>query len=363
VNIGIPKERRPFEYRTGLSPAGVRLLTEAGHTCYAERGTGLGSGFSDEEFVRSGAKIVYSSEEAYGRAQLVLKVSRPTDREMEWLVPGAALMGYLNMAIADPSKIDTLLRKQITAIAYEQIQLADGSLPVLKPLSQIGGRMAAHLAAELLQNNHGSNGVLLGGVAGVAPAEVVVIGGGVVGENAARAFVGLGAHVTVLDKDLARLQELAQLMGDRIVTMVSHPFNIERACAFADVVVGAVLVAGERTPVVLTRAVLKKMKPGSVFVDLSIDHGGCAETSRPTSHDVPSYVEEGIVHACIPNLPGVVARTATHAFLNAAWPYILALASLGLDAAIEADPALALGVNTHRGEVRNLKMVQYEKRA
>lgn len=359
MNIGIPKERRPNEYRVGLSPVGVQLLAAAGHPCFVERGAGLGAGFSDEEYVRAGARIVYSTEEAYGRAQLVLKISRPTTAELEWVPPGQVLAGFLNLAVTHPGKVRTLLEKKVTSIAYEQIVGHDGSLPVLKPLSQIGGRMAAQIAATALQNDKGTRGVLLGGVPGVPPAEVVIVGGGVVGENAARAFAGLGAHVTVLDQDLGRLQELSTLFRDQIVTAVSYPHLVARACEYADVVVGAVMVPGERTPLVLPRSVLKRMRPGSIFIDLSIDHGGCAETSRPTTHESPSYVEEGVVHVCIPNLPGVVARTSTHAFLNAARTYIELVVRHGVEEAMALDPGFARGVATHKGEVRNLSRVDF----
>jgi alanine dehydrogenase len=359
MNIGIPKERRPSEYRVGLSPAGVKLLTEAGHTCYIESKAGLGAGFSDDNYRHAGGKIVYSGEEAYGRADILLKAVRPTTEEIEWLTPGQTLMGYLFLPAAKPDKVEALLDKQITAIAYEQIQRADGSLPVLKPLSQIGGRMAAQLAANLLQNNGGGHGVLLGGVPGVPPAEVVIIGAGVVGENAARAFLGMGAHVTILDRDLNRLQELARVLPSCVVTMVSHPFNIERACAYADVVLGAVMAPGERAPIVLPRTVVQKMRPGSVLLDLSIDEGGCAETSRPTSHENPTYLAEGVIHCCIPNLPGVVARTATHAFLNAAWPYIQRVANLGVEEALAAAPDLERGLITHQGRLYHLTPVDY----
>jgi alanine dehydrogenase len=350
MNIGIPKERRPYEYRVGLSPAGVQLLTEAGHICYVESKAGLGAGFTDEDYRRAGGRIVYSGEEAYGRAEMLLKAVRPTNEEINWLIPDQILMGYLHLPVAQPHKIATLLERRITAIAYEQIQQADGTLPVLKPLSQIGGRMAVQMAAALLQNNAGSKGVLLGGVPGVPPAEVVIIGGGVVGENAAHAFLGLKAHVTILDHDLSRLQELARRFDDRVITLVSHTFNIERVCRYADVVIGAVLQPGRRAPLVISRAVVRKMRPGSVLIDMSIDEGGCAETSRPTSHADPTYVEEGVIHCCIPNLPGVVARTATHAFLNAAWPYIHLIANEGIDTALSSDTALGKGVVTHKGE-------------
>lgn len=363
MKVGIPKERRPYEYRAGLSPAGVGLLTAAGHTCYVEAGAGVGAGFPDEDYARAGARIVWSTEEAYGRADLVLKVSRPTATELLWMRPGQTLMGYLHMAVSHPSKIETLLERKVTAIAYEQIQLPDGSLPVHKPLSQIGGRMTAHLAGMLLQNDRAGRGVLLGGVPGVPPAEVAILGGGVAGENAAIAFLGAGAHVTILDKDLARLQQLDELLLRRVVTLLSHPFNIEKVCTYADVLVGAVLVPGERTPVVVTKAMISSMKPGSVFIDLSIDQGGCAETSRPTTHDEPAYVVGGVIHACIPNLAGTVGRAATHGFLNAAWPYIESVADRGVDEALRADAALARGLVTHQGKLVNLSPVRYEKKA
>lgn len=359
MNIGIPKERRPSEYRVGLSPAGVRLLTHYNHACYVESQAGVGSGFSDEDYRESGAQIVYSGEEAYRRADLVLKVARPTDEELNWLVSGQAIAGLLHLSAARPNKIEALLKLHITAIAYDQIQRDDGILPVLKPLSQIGGKMGVHLAAQLLQNNAGGKGVLLGGVPGVPSAEVVIVGGGVVGETAARAFLSLGAQVTVLDINLDRLQNLDSRLNGRLVTLVAHPFNLARACSYADVLLGAVHVPGERAPVVITREMLRKMRPGAIFIDLSIDEGGCSETSRPTSHHNPTYMEEGVLHCCIPNLPGVVARTATHAFLNAAWPYIQEIANFGAEAAIRNNPAIARGVATHAGKIYNLKNAGY----
>jgi alanine dehydrogenase len=271
---------------------------------------------------------------------------------MEWLVPGQILMGYLYLTVAHPDKIKILLEKKISSLAYEQIQNEDGSYPVLKPLSQIGGRMAAQLAAGLLQNNTGGKGVMLGGAPGVPSAEVAIIGGGTVGENAVQAFLGLGAQVTVLDLDLARLQELDARFQGRIVTLVAYPFNLARVCAYADVVVGAVRAAGGRAPIVVTRAMLRSMRPGAVLLDLSIDEGGCAETSRPTTHENPVYTEEGIRHCCIPNLPGVVARTATHAFLNAAWPFIKQIANQGLEGALAVNQPLAKSLATHQGAMR-----------
>jgi alanine dehydrogenase len=353
MNISIPKERRPSEYRTGLTPTGVRLLTEDGHTCLVESGTGLGAGFSNDDYAAAGAQILYTGEEVYGRGDIILKVARPTLEEMAWLIPGQALVGFLHLRSAHLSKIHLLLDKNITAISYEQIQYTDGTRPVLKPLSQIGGQMAAQTAAYILQNNAGGNGVLLGGVPGVPPAEVVIIGAGVVGEYAARAFLGMGAQVTLLDSNLDRLQSLAATLPGRVVTLVAHAFNIERTCSFADVVVGAVHNAHERTPVIITREVVQKMRTGAVLLDLSIDEGGCTETSRPTTHDNPTYIEEGVIHCCIPNLSAVVARTATHAFLNAAWPFIQQIAKHGVKEAIAADPILATGVYMNQGAIQD----------
>src|SRR5512147_624693 len=336
MNIGIPKERRPFEERVGLSPAGVEILTQHGHQVYVEHEAGIGAGFEDREFEEAGARLVYSSEEVFVRADLMLKVARPTRQELEWLRPNTVLAGQLHLAAAREDKIEILLEKKITSIAYEQIQAADGSLPVLRPFSQIGGRMSVSIAARLLQNNWGGKGMLLGGIPGVPPAEIVIVGGGVVGMCATSAFLGLGAHVTVIDKDMHVLQKVFGRFPN-VVTMLTTKRNIEKATAYADVVVGAVLVSGERTPVLLTREMIRCMKPRSVFIDVSIDQGGCSETSRPTTHDHPTYVEEGVIHHCVPNMPGVVARTATYAFANVAMPYILKLANLGPAGAIAQD--------------------------
>jgi alanine dehydrogenase len=353
MNIGIPKERRPFEYRVGLSPAGVEILSQQGHTVYLEHEAGVGAGFSDHEFERAGAKLVYSPQEVFGRANLVLKIARPMQDELEYIQPGSAIMGLLHLASAREDRLKTLLENKITAIAYEQIESADGSRPVLASLSQIGGWMTAQIAARFLQNNWGGKGILLGGIAGVPPAEVVILGAGVAGTNATRAFLGLGAHVTVLDRDLTALQKIYERFP-QIVTMLSTRRNIDRACAYADVVVGAVLISGERTPILVSRETLTSMKARSIIIDLSIDQGGCFETSRPTMHDRPTFVEEGIIHYCVPNIPGVVARTATYAFVNAAMPFISAVASQGAAKAIEENPAIAAAVNTHGGEKRNL---------
>ncbi len=350
MNVGIPRESRPDENRVGLTPAGVELLSAARHSCYVQQGAGLGAGFADEDFRRVGATIVYSGEEAYGRADLVIKVARPTPEELGWLREGQAVMALWHMASASPDKLETLLRRQITAIAYETIQADDGTLPVLKPMSQIAGTMSAHVAASLLQNDRGGKGILLGGVPSVPPAEVVILGAGVVGTYAARAFSGLGAAVYVLDHDLTRLEALSGRY-ERVVTMVSHAFNLRKVVRFADVLVGAVLVPGARSPVLVTREMMREMRPRSVILDIAIDQGGCVETSRPTTHHSPTFVAEEVIHYCVPNMPGVLGRTATHALNNATWPFVQQIAAQGTEAAIAGNRALARGVATHAGRV------------
>jgi alanine dehydrogenase len=362
MNIGIPKERRPFEYRVGLTPAAMQMLTSKGHTCYVEHDAGLGAGFSDQEYEAAGGRLVYSPHEVFGRADLLLKVARPILEEIEWLRPGTAIAGLLHLPSARHDKIESLLKNQITSIAYEQIQLEDGRLPVLRPLSQIGGRLAGQIGARLLQNNSGGKGILLGGVAGVPPAEVVVIGSGVVGTNAARAFIGMGAHVTVLDTDLGALQKILDHIPV-LTTMVSNPLTIARVCTFADVLVTAILIPGERSPIIVTRDMVRSMKPRSVIMDISIDEGGCVETSRPTTHEQSYYIEEGILHYCVPNIPSIVARTSTYAFINAAFPYIEAIATQGIDGAIENDPALQKAVNTYQGNLVHLSDVIHHEEA
>ena len=351
--IGIPKERRPNEYRVGLSPAGVQMLCENGHTCFVETQAGRGAGFRDIKYENAGASIVFSPEEVFGRADLLLKMARPTQEEIEWLHPDSAFASFLHLASARKEKVEVLIENKITAIAYEQIEEDDGTRPVLRPLSQIGGTMAAQTAARLLQNKWGGRGILLGMIPGVPPAEVVILGGGVVGTYAARAFRGLGAHVTVLDTDMEALRRIAEHLSG-VVTMISTPHNIKRSTAYADVVIGAVLSPGERSPILVTREMVRGMKPRSVILDVSIDQGGCFETSRPTTHDNPVYVEEEVTHYCVPNLSGVVARTATHAFVNAAIPYILELANRGIDQAIKNIPAIERAASAHEGKVRHL---------
>ncbi len=353
MNIGIPKESRPFEYRVGLSPAGVEILIQHGHQVVVEHDAGAQTGFSDKDYEKVGAKLVFSPEESFGRPDLVLKVSRPTREELNWIRPGTTVAGFLHLASTRQDKIDVLLEKKITSIAYEQIQAPDGSLPVLRPFSQMGGAMVAQIAARLLQNNWGGRGILMGGVPGVPPAEVVIIGAGVAGTSAAQMFVNMGAHVTVIDQSLAALQRIWDRLPG-IVTKIATKRNIETSVMYADVVVGAILVAGQRAPIVVTREMVRSMKPRAVIMDVSIDEGGCVETSRPTTHEHPVYIEENVLHYCVPNITGAVARTATHAFVNVGMPYILEIADKGADGAVAASPDIALGVNTHAGQLQHL---------
>ena len=353
MDIGIPKEIRPFEYRVGLSPAGVEMLCQHGHTVFVEHEAGNGAGFPDKEYEQAGARIVFSPEEAYGRAGLVLKISRPTEDELPLLQPGTVLAGFLALPSARLNKIELLLKNNINTIAYEQISEADGSLPVLRPSSQIGGAMTAEIAARLLHSDQGGIGILLGGIPGVPPAEVVILGAGTAGTYSARAFTGLGAHVTVLDTDVNALQRIS-VCGMSLVTMISTERNIARCCSFANVLVGTVLLPGARAPVLVSRETVSRMKPRSVIIDMSIDEGGCVETSRPTTHDLPTYIEENVIHYCVPNMPGIVARTAMHGFVNIAMPYILQIADLGLEKAMAENPAIEAAVNTLHGEARHM---------
>lgn len=351
MNICIPRERRDSEYRVGLTTAGVRLLTKAGVTCFVEHEAGIGSGFSDYDYQQSGAQVVYSGEEIYGRADLLVKVARPTAQEFEWMRKGQIVTGFLHLAAGRLERIDKLLEKKITAIGYEIIQDDNGILPVQIPLSQAGGRMVPQIAAKLSQNNFGGKGILLGGVPGVAPAEVIIIGGGTSGAAAARNFLGMGAAVYILDEDLDRLRELDIRFQGRIVTMVSHSFNIQKVCRFADVLVGAVLNPGARAPILVSREMVKSMRPRSIIIDLAIDQGGCIETSRPTTHSTPTYIEEDIIHYCVPNMTGVLGRTATHALNNATWPFIQMISEFGLEKTLEQSSALKRGIYTHQGKI------------
>lgn len=353
MNIGVPKERRPFEFRVGLTPAGVQMLVEQGHICYVEHEAGLAAGFVDQEYENAGARIVYTPHEVFGRADLLLKVARPTLEEINWLRPASAVAGLLHLTSARQEKIEALLKSQITAIAFEQVSLPDGTMPIRRPLATIGGVMVPQIAARLLQTDAGGKGMLLGGVVGVPPAEVVIVGAGVTGTAATKGFVGMGAHVTVLDTNIIALERLYERFSG-ILTLISNPINLRRVLSYADVLVGAVLVPHQRSPIVISREMVKLMKPRSIIIDMSIDEGGCVETSRPTTHDRPTYIEEGVVHYCVPNVPSVIARTATYAYVNAAFPYIQELANKGVERATQEDAALGIAVATHRGQTVHL---------
>jgi alanine dehydrogenase len=337
----------------GLSPAAVNLLTQHGHKAFVEHDAGLGAGFSDQEYEQAGARIVYSGHEVFGRADLLIKVARPLLEEIMWLRPDSTLAGLLHLGSARQDKIDALLENNITAIALEKVQNRDGTLPIRRPLAQIGGLMVPQIAARLLQNDAGGKGILLSGMAGVPPAEVVIIGAGVVGTFATQACLGMGAHVTVLDNDLNALQRIYERFPG-VVTMISNPVNLNRVCTYADVLVGAVLIPGERAPILISREMLRTMKHRAIIMDLSIDEGGCVETSRPTTHDHPTFIEEGVIHYCVPNIPGIVARTSTHAYISAALPFILELADEGIDKVIQENQGIAHGVDIHQGKLVNL---------
>lgn len=356
MNIGIPKEKRTFEFRVGMTPAGVQMLTQQGHTCYIEHEAGLGAGFSDREFEQAGGRIAYSAHEVFGRADLLLKVARPLYEELEWLRPKTVVAGLLHLASMRKDKIDMIQSKGLTTIAYEHIQLPDGTVPVRKPLSQIGGALSAQIGARLLQNDAGGKGILMGGIGSVPPAEVAIIGAGIFGTYATRAFVGLGAHVTVLDNSMDALQRIYDMCAN-VSTLMAYPQAIENVLVNADVVVAAVLVPGERPPIIITREMVRKMKERSVIMDISIDEGGCVETSRLTTHEKPTFIEEGVIHYCVPNIPSVVARTSTFAFINAAFPYIMEIATKGIYGAIKENPAIESGTVILDGEARHLARI------
>ncbi len=353
MDFGVPKEVRDLERRVGLTPGGVHMLVKAGHTVYVERGAGHGAGFSDEAYRGVGAQIVYSAEEAYRRAEVAVKVTRPTAAEHALFRHGQTLFGFLHLPVASPDFLAALRESEITAIAYETIQDEQGELPVLLPTSEVAGRLAPVIAGHLLGDIHEGRGILLSGIPGIPPADVVILGAGVLGANAARAFVGAGAQVTVLDRDLRKLQHLDEALYGRAVTMLATPYNIEKAVEFADVLVGAVHVPGQRAPVLVSRAMLRRMRPRAVILDFSIDSGGCIETSRPTTHRDPTFIAEGIIHYCVPNVPARVARTASYALTNASLPYLLAIGQEGVDAAIRRDSSLARGVLLYQGRLAN----------
>jgi alanine dehydrogenase len=357
MRIGVPKEIKVHEYRVGLVPAGVRELVAAGHSLQIERGAGEGAGFSDAAYLAAGAVIADTAAAIFAGAEMIVKVKEPQPVECAALRPGQLLFTYLHLA-ADKPQADALRASGATAIAYETVRAADGSLPLLTPMSEVAGRMSIQVAAAALQKAAGGSGVLLGGVPGVAPAHVLVLGGGVAGMNAASMAVGFGAEVTVVDRSLPRLRELDARFAGRVRTMFSTHDAIETLVTQADVVIGAVLVAGAAAPRLVTRAMLRTMRPGSVLVDIAIDQGGCFETSRATTHSDPVFVVDGILHYCVANMPGAVPRTSTLALTNATLPYVKSIANLGWKTALERDPLLAQGLNVHAGAITHEAVAQ-----
>ena len=347
--IGIPKEIKDNEYRVSLTPGGARLLTQQGHRVLVQAGAGEGSGFSDAEYTESGATIVQTASQAWS-AEMVIKVKEPVAPEYDFLRSDLTLFTYLHLAAVE-KLTHVLLEKKTLGIAYETVQLADGSLPLLTPMSEVAGRMSIQVGAHYLEKIHGGRGKLLGGVPGVTPCDVVIVGGGIVGTNAAQMALGMGARVTIIDIDTNRLRYLSQVLHGNLVTLMSNPLNVATAAEYADLLVGAVLVAGAKAPRLVTREMVSRMKPGSVIVDVAVDQGGCVETVHATTHSDPVYWVGGVLHYCVANMPGAVPRTSTYALSNATLPYAERLARLGPLNACKADPALALGVNTFNGQL------------
>ncbi len=348
MTVGVPKETKDHESRVGVTPAGVKALVEAGHTVLVETNAGALSAFPDDDYQNAGAEIVGSAHDVWRLADMVVKVKEPTEKEYRHFRPGLVLFTYLHLAPLT-ALTDELLSKQVTGIAYETVRDRSGALPLLIPMSEVAGRMSIQVGATFLEKEHGGRGVLLGGVPGTLPGDVCIIGGGIVGTNAAKMALGLGAKVTLVDLNLGRLREIDDIFGGRVHTLASNSYNVERACSEADLVIGGVLIPGAAAPKIVTAAMVRKMKPGAVIVDVAIDQGGCIETARPTTHTDPSFVVDGVVHYCVTNMPAAVPYTSTLALTNATQPYVLKLARMGAKAAIAEDRGIAEGVNTYAG--------------
>lgn len=345
--VGVPSEIKDNEYRVGLTPGGVHLLTDSGHQVLVQRGAGLGSSFEDEEYEAAGATLVDGAEETWKRAQMVVKVKEPQEAEYPFMRDDLILFTYLHLAAEEPLT-RAMLECGVTGIAYETVELPNGHLPLLTPMSEVAGRMAVQVGAQFLEKPNGGRGKLLGGIPGVRASDVVILGGGVVGTNAAKMAVGMGAHVVLIDRDLERLRQLDDLFPGQ-TTLASNPLSIANAVRRADLVIGGVLIKGAKAPKLVTRKMIAAMKPGSVVVDVAVDQGGCIETTKATTHSDPTYVVDGVVHYCVANMPGAVPRTSTYGLNNATQPYVLALANRGIEA-VKRDPVLAKGVNTYKGK-------------
>jgi alanine dehydrogenase len=351
MRIGIPKEIKPNESRVALTPAGAEALLKQGHQVLLETEAGLGSGFLDSEYQNAGADILGSSAAVFSGADMILKVKEPLPAEYDLFQDNQLLFTFLHLA-AEPALTQLLIRKKIRAIAYETIQLPDGSLPLLTPMSEVAGKMSVQIGAMLLEKHYGGKGLLLGGVPGTHPARVMILGGGTVGTNAAKIALGFGADVTILDVNLDRLRYLDDIFQGRIKTLMSNTYNIREEAKLADLLIGAVLIPGAKAPRLVSESMVQEMQAGSVIVDVAIDQGGSIETiDRVTTHANPAYEKHGVIHYSVANMPGAVARTSTFALTNATLPYVLKLANLGFDTAIKSDPALAKGVNAMNGHI------------
>ncbi len=350
MRIAVPKEIKNHEYRVGLTPASVRELVNHGHEVWVQAGAGAAIGLSDEQYLAAGAQMAADADEAFARGEMIVKVKEPQPDEIARLREGQILYTYLHLA-PDPEQTAGLIKSGAVCIAYETVTGPGGGLPLLAPMSEVAGRMAVQAGATHLEKSHGGMGILLGGVPGVAPAHVVILGGGVVGTHALQMAVGMGARVTVIDKSVDRLRQLDLVFGNRISTLYSDAHSVEEAVLAADLVIGGVLIPGAAAPKLVTRAMVSRMKPGAVVVDVAIDQGGCFETSHATTHDAPTYVVDGVVHYCVANMPGAVARTSTFALNNATIGHGLALADLGWRAALQANPHLRAGLNVALGQV------------
>jgi alanine dehydrogenase len=348
--VGVPREVKDRENRVSVTPAGAREYVNHGHTVIVEAAAGAGSGFQDEEYASAGAELVDIHDEVFERAEMIVKVKEPVASEYPLLRPGQLLFAYLHLAANEPLT-RTLIERKVRAIAYETVQIGNGPLPLLTPMSEVAGRMSVQVGAHFLERTYGGRGMLLGGVPGVPGAEVVIIGGGVVGTNAAQMALGLGANVTIVDKSVDRLRFLDQVLHGRIHTLASNAHNVADVVGRADLVIGGVLVAGARAPKLVTAEMVRAMRSGAVMVDVAIDQGGCFETSRPTSHSDPVFEVGGVIHYCVTNMPGAVPRTSTLALSNVTLPYGIAIADRGFDDAIRQDPDLAKGVNVLDGHV------------
>jgi alanine dehydrogenase len=360
--IGVPREIKDNEARVGVTPAGVKALTEAGHKVLVETQAGAQSGFPDEEYQNAGAEMVGEAGYAWGKAEMVVKVKEPTESEYMFFRDGLVLFTYLHLAPL-PKLTDKLLESKVIGIAYETVRDKRGALPLLMPMSEVAGRMSVQVGASYLEKERGGRGILLGGVPGVPPAHVTILGGGIVGTNAARIALGFGAKTTLIDMNLNRLRELEDIFGGRLYTLASNSYNIAQTTREADLVIGGVLIPGATAPKLVTRAMVSRMKKGAVIVDVAIDQGGCVETARPTSHSNPSYTVDGVVHYCVTNMPGAVPHTSTLALTNSTFPYLLRLANFGAREALKQDSGLAEGLNTWKGTLTYRGVAESQERA